>query len=95
MMLYDFEAAEVSTGETTIFLRRSGSGPVILLLHGFPQTHVMWRGVAPACAIPLACTPSKSTGPQRPATASMTTRTAGAGCASPARCWRSGVAGEP
>jgi haloacetate dehalogenase len=50
MMLYDFEAAEIPTGETTIFIRRSGSGPAILLLHGFPQTHVMWRSVAPALA---------------------------------------------
>jgi haloacetate dehalogenase len=50
MMLYDFEAAEVPTGETTIFIRRSGSGPAILLLHGFPQTHMMWRSVAPALA---------------------------------------------
>jgi haloacetate dehalogenase len=49
-MLYDFEAAEVPTGETTIFIRRSGSGPAILMLHGFPQTNVMWRSVAPALA---------------------------------------------
>jgi haloacetate dehalogenase len=27
-----------------------GSGPPILLLHGFPQTHVCWRKVAPALA---------------------------------------------
>ncbi|MGY4721483.1 alpha/beta fold hydrolase [Naumannella huperziae] len=27
-----------------------GSGPAIVLLHGFPQTHLMWRGVAPALA---------------------------------------------
>jgi haloacetate dehalogenase len=40
-MLDGFEAVEVQTGETTIFLRRSGAGPPILLLHGFPQTHVM------------------------------------------------------
>jgi haloacetate dehalogenase len=44
-MLDKFEAAEVQTGETSIFVRRSGSGPPILLLHGFPQTHLMWRGV--------------------------------------------------
>jgi haloacetate dehalogenase len=39
-MLDNFEAVEVQTGETSIFVRRSGSGPAILLLHGFPQTHV-------------------------------------------------------
>src|SRR4051812_33870913 len=25
----------------------AGSGPPLLLLHGFPQTHFCWRGVAP------------------------------------------------
>src|SRR5262249_25072203 len=43
----DFEASEVRAQETTIFLRRFGSGPAVLLLHGFPQTHVMWRAVGP------------------------------------------------
>ena len=28
----------------------SGQGPPILLLHGFPQTHLMWRRVAPLLA---------------------------------------------
>jgi haloacetate dehalogenase len=49
-MLENFEAADVHTGETRIFARRSGSGPPILLLHGFPQTHLMWRSVAPLLA---------------------------------------------
>lgn len=38
---------DVSTRETTVHLRRIGSGPALLLLHGFPETHLMWRGVAP------------------------------------------------
>src|ERR671918_694199 len=46
-MLDRFESAEVGTGETSIFVRWSGSGSPILLLHGFPQTHLMWRAVAP------------------------------------------------
>lgn len=49
-MLDDFEALEIATEETSIFLRRGGSGPPILLLHGFPETHLMWRGVAPLLA---------------------------------------------
>jgi haloacetate dehalogenase len=49
-MMDDFEADEIDTGETSIFVRWSGSGSPILLLHGFPQTHVMWRSVAPLLA---------------------------------------------
>lgn len=56
-MLDGFETAEVETEETSIFVRWSGSGPPILLLHGFPQTHLMWRGVAPllACRFTVVC----------------------------------------
>jgi haloacetate dehalogenase len=32
-------------------MRSCGSGPPILLLHGFPQTHLMWRSVAPLLAL--------------------------------------------
>jgi haloacetate dehalogenase len=45
-MLDRFETAQIETGETSIFVRWSGSGSPILLLHGFPQTHLMWRAVA-------------------------------------------------
>jgi len=45
-----FEAGEIETGETTSFVRTAGCGPPVLLLHGFPQTHVMWRDVAPTLA---------------------------------------------
>jgi haloacetate dehalogenase len=46
----DFESGEIETGETRIFARWRGSGPPVLLLHGFPQTHLMWRKVAPQLA---------------------------------------------
>src|SRR5918911_4504407 len=49
-MMDHLTASEIQTGETSIFVRSSGSGPPILLLHGFPQTHLMWRGVAPLLA---------------------------------------------
>ena len=48
--LADFEAIDVQAEGTRIFLRRFGSGPAVLLLHGFPQTHLMWRSVAPLLA---------------------------------------------
>jgi haloacetate dehalogenase len=46
----EFTTGDVHTGQTTIFASTSGSGPPVLLLHGFPQTHLMWRGVAPLLA---------------------------------------------
>ncbi|HEY1752078.1 MAG TPA: alpha/beta fold hydrolase [Caulobacteraceae bacterium] len=43
----DFENLDIKTADSHVFLRRAGSGPPLLLLHGFPQTHLMWRDVAP------------------------------------------------
>ncbi len=36
--------------EGTVHARVGGSGPPVLLLHGYPQTHVMWHRIAPALA---------------------------------------------
>jgi haloacetate dehalogenase len=47
-MFDGFAAASIEVDETEIFVRHAGRGPALLLLHGFPQTHVMWRDVAPA-----------------------------------------------
>ena len=33
-----------------IYLRTGGSGPPLLLLHGYPQTHVAWHKIAPELA---------------------------------------------
>jgi haloacetate dehalogenase len=49
-MFEGFATSAIDVGETTIFTRRKGSGPPLLLLHGFPETHLMWHGVAPALA---------------------------------------------
>jgi haloacetate dehalogenase len=49
-MFSGFETSVVDVGETTIFIRRKGSGRPLLLLHGFPQTHLMWHRVAPVLA---------------------------------------------
>jgi haloacetate dehalogenase len=42
-----FEAIRIDTSEATINGVKGGSGPPLLLLHGFPQTHVEWRSIAP------------------------------------------------
>lgn len=45
-----FRMFDVETSGTTIRLRTGGSGPPLLLLHGYPQTHVLWHKVAPRLA---------------------------------------------
>ncbi len=40
----------ITTSRGRIFARVGGSGPPLLLLHGYPQTHVMWHKVAPQLA---------------------------------------------
>jgi haloacetate dehalogenase len=45
-----FTEHEVSTGRGTVFARVGGGGPPLLLLHGYPQTHLMWHAVAPLLA---------------------------------------------
>ncbi len=37
-------------GEATIHARVGGSGPPLLLLHGYPQTHACWHKIAPELA---------------------------------------------
>jgi haloacetate dehalogenase len=41
-----FEVHRVPVGEVTLRVRVGGSGPALLLLHGYPQTHLMWAEVA-------------------------------------------------
>jgi len=45
-----FTLDHVDVGEATLRVRHAGSGPPLLLLHGHPQTHVMWHKVAPRLA---------------------------------------------
>jgi haloacetate dehalogenase len=50
MFFPDFTLEHVPVPGGTIRLRRGGSGPPLLMLHGNPQTHAMWHAVAPALA---------------------------------------------
>ena len=45
-----FSDQYITTSETSIFVKKGGSGPPVLLLHGFPETHHMWRLLAPLLA---------------------------------------------
>lgn len=51
MLIEGFEYQQVEgTDGVDLNVAVGGSGPPIVLLHGFPQTHLMWRHVAPALA---------------------------------------------
>ena len=41
---------DIDASGICIHLRQLGSGPGLLLLHGFPQTHRMWQPIAPMLA---------------------------------------------
>lgn len=49
-MFEGFQHERVATAETEIHLVRGGQGEPVLLLHGYPQTHVCWHAVAPHLA---------------------------------------------
>ncbi len=46
--MFSFETRNV--GDVDIAFRRAGDGPPLLLLHGFPQTNMMWHRIAPSLA---------------------------------------------
>jgi haloacetate dehalogenase len=45
-----FDPIRIETSATTINGVRGGSGPPLLLLHGYPQSHLEWTRVAPMLA---------------------------------------------
>lgn len=49
-MFDEFEEFDLATTRTTIHGRTGGQGPPLLLLHGIPETHLMWHRVAPHLA---------------------------------------------
>ena len=46
----EFEPVDVVVSGVRIHAVRGGVGPPVLLLHGFPQSHVMWHRIAPELA---------------------------------------------
>ena len=49
-MFEGFARRRMTVQGTEIAYRQGGSGPPLLLLHGYPQTQAMWHRVAPALA---------------------------------------------
>ena len=49
-LLPGFRSQFLKASGTTIRVLTKGDGPPLLLLHGHPQTHVMWHKIAPALA---------------------------------------------
>ena len=45
-----FEVRDVPLAAGRLQVATGGAGPPVLLLHGFPQTHIAWRAVAPLLA---------------------------------------------
>ena len=45
-----FARRRITTSGADINLVTGGSGPPLLLLHGYPETHLMWRKLAPRLA---------------------------------------------
>jgi haloacetate dehalogenase len=49
-MFEGFSSETVEVGEVALHVRRGGSGPPVLLVHGYPQHHLCWHKVAPTLA---------------------------------------------
>lgn len=46
MSFEGFQLSQIDLGEVNLRVRHGGSGPPLLLLHGYPETHMMWGKVA-------------------------------------------------
>ncbi|WP_348630062.1 hypothetical protein [Mesorhizobium sp. Pch-S] len=53
-----FESRRVETAQGGVFVHKAGLGPPLLLLHGFPQTSLMWRDIGPMLASHFTALPS-------------------------------------
>ena len=50
LMFASFEKTQIKANGVLINLVHGGTGPPLLLLHGYPQTHVEWHRMAPRLA---------------------------------------------
>src|SRR4029453_8975300 len=42
MAFEGFQLTQIDLPEVSLRVRHGGSGPPVLLLHGYPETHMMW-----------------------------------------------------
>jgi pimeloyl-ACP methyl ester carboxylesterase len=49
-MLQEIRHADADLGEVRLHYLTAGEGPTVVLLHGWPQTSHMWRGILPGLA---------------------------------------------
>ena len=49
-MFEGFTTSRIEVNGVDLHVVHGGGGPAVLLLHGYPQTHVMWHKVAPDLA---------------------------------------------
>jgi len=45
-----FASLDIETEDVSFSGRIGGNGSPVLLLHGYPQTHIAWRSIAPTLA---------------------------------------------
>jgi hypothetical protein len=64
-MLETFVPMQIKTSGASIHVMKGGSGEPLLLLHGYPQTHMMWHKIAPRLAESFTVITHKSTGSVR------------------------------
>jgi len=57
-MFETFEQTQINTSGAAIHLVKGGNGFPLLLLHGYPETHLMWHKIAPRLAQEFTCTQS-------------------------------------
>jgi haloacetate dehalogenase len=50
MFFEEFQRQKITVNKIEMFVVTGGKGPPLYLLHGFPQTHVIWHKVAPQLA---------------------------------------------